>query len=99
MLKHATVPVVRINHLDEVQKRALRIAANQLAALAGWDKGLLALEFKDLLAFDLKLDLSFDLGVCGFSAAEVDRLVDDGLVASSWMGCKSGSADPGFTLC
>ena len=77
LLKHATVPVVRIDHLDEAQKRALRIADNQLAALAGWDKGLLALEFKDLLAFDLKLDLSFDLGVCGFSAAEVDRLVDD----------------------
>ena len=77
MLKYATVPVVRIDHLDEAQKRALRIADNQLAALAGWDKGLLALEFKDLLAFDLKLDLSFDLGVTGFAAAEIDRLVDD----------------------
>lgn len=82
LLKHASVPVVRLDHLDEAQKRALRIADNQLAALAGWDQRLLALEFKDLLALDLTLDLSFDLAITGFTAAEIDKLVD-GTVSKS----------------
>ena len=76
MLNHAAVPVIRIDHLDDAQKRALRIADNQLASLSGWDTKLLALEFKDLLEIDLKLDLSFDLGITGFAAAEIDKLVD-----------------------
>jgi DNA modification methylase len=77
-LKLATVPVVRIEHLDDAQKRALRIADNRLAELAGWDRDLLAIEFKDLLELDLKLDLSFDVAITGFAPAEIDRLVDDG---------------------
>ena len=55
-LGRATVPVVRIEHLDEAQKRALRLADNKLAELAGWDETLLALEFSDLLKLDLTLD-------------------------------------------
>lgn len=78
LLKLTAVPVVRIEHLDDAQKRALRIADNRLAELAGWDRDLLAIEFKDLLALDLKLDLSFDVAITGFAPAEIDRLVDDG---------------------
>ncbi|MCB4767116.1 site-specific DNA-methyltransferase [Ancylobacter sp. Lp-2] len=71
-----TVPVVRISHLNEAQKRALRLADNKIAEQAGWDETLLALEFKDLLEIDLSLDLSFDLSVTGFASAEIDRLVE-----------------------
>lgn len=71
------VPVVRIEHLDDAQMRALRIADNRLAELAGWDRELLALEFKDLLEIDLELDLSFDLAITGFSSPEIDGLITD----------------------
>jgi DNA modification methylase len=76
LIKLKTVPVVRLEHLDEAQKRALRIADNKLAELAGWDRELLALEFKDLLELDLRVDLSFDTTITGFAAAEIDRLVE-----------------------
>ena len=82
-LGRATVPVVRIEHLDEAQKRALRLADNKLAELAGWDETLLALEFSDLLELDLTLDLSFDLAVTGFTSPEIDRLVDRGAASTS----------------
>ena len=75
-LGHAQIPVVRLQHLDEPQRRALRLADNKLAELAGWDEKLLAMEFSGLLEIDLTTDLSFDLGVTGFAPAEIDRLVD-----------------------
>lgn len=77
------VPVVRLEHLSDAQKRALRLADNKLAELAGWDDKLLRLEFKDLFEFDLKLDLNFDLGITGFASAEIDKLVGDGENATS----------------
>ncbi|WP_336491461.1 site-specific DNA-methyltransferase [Methylobacterium nigriterrae] len=76
LLGSSQVPVVRIEHLSDAQKRALRLADNRLAELAGWDETLLALEFKDLLAVELTLDIDFDLAVTGFSAPQVDRLVE-----------------------
>ncbi|MEW6748070.1 MAG: DNA methyltransferase, partial [Planctomycetota bacterium] len=38
-------------------------------------RDILALEFKDLLEIDLKLDLTFDLTITGFSSPEIDALV------------------------
>ena len=72
------IPVVRLDHLDEPQKRALRIALNRLAELSSWDEAVLAIEFKELLHFDATLDLSFDLAIAGFSHPEIDRLVTMG---------------------
>ena len=46
---YATVPILRLSHLNEVQKRTLRIALNGLAEKSGWNKQLLAIEFKELL--------------------------------------------------
>jgi len=51
------------------------IADNQLALNAGWDEHLLAEELGELHA----LDLDFDVGVTGFTIAEVDSFVE-GLV-------------------
>ncbi len=42
------VPVLVLDHLSEVQKRAYIIADNKLALNAGWDEELLALELQDL---------------------------------------------------
>jgi DNA modification methylase len=77
-LGRKTVPAVRVSHLDDAQKRALRLADNKIGELAGWDEKLLALEFAELVELDLKMDLSFDLAVTGFASAEIDRLVDTG---------------------
>jgi 16S rRNA G966 N2-methylase RsmD len=66
-----TVPTIRLDHLSEEQVRALVIADNQLAELAGWDEDLLALELQELA----ELDLDFDLEIIGFETAEIDLLI------------------------
>jgi DNA modification methylase len=63
------VPVVRLEHLTQAQKRAYVIADNQLAATAGWDEALLAEELGWLR------DERFDLDLLGFDATELERLL------------------------
>jgi ParB-like chromosome segregation protein Spo0J len=58
---YAEVPILRLSHLGEAQKRTLRIALNGLAEKSGWNKQLLAIEFKELLEIELSLDLDFGL--------------------------------------
>jgi DNA modification methylase len=67
-----TVPCMRIESMLEADKRAYALADNKLALNAGWDDELLAMELQDLMA----ADLGFDVGITGFSIAEVDRLID-----------------------
>ena len=72
LLGLATVPCLRIEHMTEAEKRAYVIADNKLALNAGWDDELLAEELGALL--DLP-ELSFEIGVTGFSIAEIDDLI------------------------
>jgi hypothetical protein len=58
------------------QKKALRIADNRLAELAGWDEDLLALEFSSLVDMDSDSDLNFELEITGFSFGAIDQLID-----------------------
>src|SRR5580704_15410563 len=44
----AAVPVLRISHLSEVEKRAYILADNRLAEKAGWDREILAIELQGL---------------------------------------------------
>jgi DNA modification methylase len=69
------VPCLRIETMSPAEKRAYVIADNKLALNAGWDEELLASELQDLLSSDI----DFDIGVTGFSIAEVDDLIE-GLV-------------------
>lgn len=64
------VPVLKLSHLSEAEKRAYVLADNRLAEKAGWDRELLALELQGLI------DLNFDVGVIGFEVAEVDIILD-----------------------
>jgi ParB-like chromosome segregation protein Spo0J len=64
------VPCLRLGHLTEAQKRAYILADNQLALNAGWDESLLSLELTELQELDV------DLGLIGFDAAELDRLLE-----------------------
>ena len=65
----AEVPVIRLEHLSETQRRALVIADNKIAANSTWDEDMLRLELEELRAED------FDLDITGFDLDEIDRLL------------------------
>jgi hypothetical protein len=68
----STVPCLRFGHLSATETRAYVLADNKLALNAGWDEELLGLELKELM----ESDIEFDVGLTGFSIAEVDQLVE-----------------------
>ena len=65
-----TVPSIQIDYLNTEQKRAYRIADNQLTIRGEWDNNLLGIELKDLS------DLEFDLSVTGFEPSEIDLTIE-----------------------
>ena len=73
------VPCVRLSHMSKAQKKAFILADNRLALSAGWDEDLLSLELKELAG----LDRDFDLGITGFSVAEIDGLLEGMAVEES----------------
>jgi DNA modification methylase len=69
------VPTVCFDHLTTAQKRAYLIADNKIAAEAGWNREILAIELGDLT--DLLPAEGFDVSVTGFEAPEIDLLLAD----------------------
>ena len=69
------VPVIRLTHLTEAQKKAYRIADNKLTENGEWDFDLLKLEFEDLN----NLELDFNLDITGFDTADIDIMLDNNL--------------------
>lgn len=67
------VPVIRLTHLSEVQKRAYRLADNKIAEKGGWNEDILKLELSELES----LCNDFDITITGFSSVELDVLLDD----------------------
>jgi DNA modification methylase len=70
LLGYQTVPVLRLDHMSEAEKRAYLIADNRLAELAGWDREILAIELQALLHLDFEIELT------GFEMAEIDIILD-----------------------
>jgi DNA modification methylase len=70
LLGLATVPTIRLSHLLPAQRRALILADNKIALDAGWDHEMLAIEFQALT------DLGFEMGLTGFSTAEIDLTLE-----------------------
>jgi DNA modification methylase len=68
----AEVPVMLATGWSEAQKRAYTIADNKLALNAGWDDELLSLELGELA------EIGFDVGLIGFSEAELAGLASTG---------------------
>ena len=64
------IPVIRIEHLSDIDRRAYILADNQLALKAGWDRETLANELQNLI------EVGFDLDIAGFDAPEVDLLLE-----------------------
>ena len=65
------VPVIRLGHLDEAERRAYRIADNKLTEMGEWDDALLREEIAGLLAED------FDLSLLGIADEDLDALLRD----------------------
>ncbi len=64
------VSVIVLDGLTEAQKRALRIADNQLALNAGWNRDMLAEELRVITRSDVDLD------ALGFDRSMLDRLME-----------------------
>ena len=71
LLNIRTIPTLRIDHLNEAEKRAYVLADNKLAERAGWDREILAIELQGLV------DLDFEIGLTGFEMAEVDLVLEE----------------------
>ena len=65
------VPCLRLIGLTESQKKALRIADNQLALNAGWDEEMLRIELADLKTEN------FDIDLIGFSLEELEQYLGE----------------------
>jgi len=63
------VPVVKLEHLTESQRKAYVLADNRIALNSGWDTFMLSLELQDL-----KDDI--DLSLLGFDPDELDALLN-----------------------
>jgi DNA modification methylase len=69
----ATVPVIVVSNLSEVDERAFLVADNRLAELGGgWDRKLLAQQFE----FILESDADFDLELTGFDLGAIEIILD-----------------------
>ena len=78
LLGMTEVPVLRLSHLSEPQRRALIIADNKITENAGWDEDLLQQELIRLQEED------FDLPLLGFTDEELEEfLMDDGSVGNT----------------
>ena len=69
------VPVYVMAGLSEIEKRALALADNKIAANAGWDRQILADEIGELAALLPQCNLSIE--ITGFEVAEINSLLSD----------------------
>ena len=65
-----SIPVIVARGWSEEEKRAYRLADNQLAARADWDPDLLRSELQELWSAD------FDLGLIGFEPERLDDILN-----------------------
>ena len=83
-MKMAKVPIVRLDHLSERQRRAYVIADNKIARNSVFNFEKLAAEV------DALSQLDFDISLLGFDEQEIDALLKDapGILPPDWDGAK-----------
>lgn len=67
-LKLDKVPVIKIEHLTESQKKAYILADNKLAEMSHWDYDILESELSEIQ------ELNFDLNLIGFEPIDLKHL-------------------------
>ena len=72
------VPVIRLDHLTDLQAKAFMLADNKLSEMSTWDEELLAVHLKDLTS----VDLTFDIEATGFTIGEIDLIIDTPIIDS-----------------
>ena len=60
---------IRVGHLDDSQRRLLRLAINRLAEKGEWDFEALRLEFNELILVDAPIEIG------GFASDEIDQIL------------------------
>jgi ParB-like chromosome segregation protein Spo0J len=65
----ASVPCIRVDHLNESEQRLLRLAVNRLGEKGSWDIAELEVEFKELIIAEAPIELS------GFGSDEIDQIL------------------------
>lgn len=71
LLKIEKVPVIKVDHLSEQQKKAYILADNKLTLNSEWDMQMLSIELLDLKNND------FDINITGFSMPELKSIFGD----------------------
>jgi DNA modification methylase len=73
LLNITEVPVIRLEHLSDQQKRAFMIADNRLTENSEWDNRLLGEQLKILS----EAEIDFNLEATGFEIAEIDMMIEN----------------------
>ena len=81
----ASVPCIRVDHLNESEQRLLRLAVNRLGENGSWDIAELEAEFKELIIAEAPIELS------GFGSDEIDQI----LIGSEDENAEVGDPEPG----
>lgn len=67
------VMVIRVDHLDEAQTKALMVALNRIGDLSKWNESAL----RTILLELSEIDLDFDIEATGFAEIEIELMVQD----------------------
>lgn len=86
LLGIADVPVIRLEHLSENQRRAYMLADNRLTENSEWNRQLLA---EQLITLS-QAELDFSVEVTGFEVGEIDVMIENLAPAGR---CKNNPAD------
>jgi hypothetical protein len=81
------IPVIRMSHLDEDSRRAMRLSDNGIADMATWDELALGQEAIELST------LGFDMGMLGFSPEFLDNLLKAAQAGDDADGAVEGEDD------
>ena len=93
LLGFRTVPALKIEHLNEAEKRAYVIADNRLAEKSGWDREILAIELQALV------DIDFEMELTGFETSELDIIFEDAAQAQEApLEDEAGAYDPDLVI-
>jgi hypothetical protein len=80
-------PCLRVEHLNPVEQRALRLAVNRLSEKGQWDLDALKIEFEEPILMDAPMEIT------GFSQSEIDHVIRDG----PYDGLEQGPFEPDTT--